>query len=62
MNSEYRQVLWLLYFEGLSASEAAVIIDGRYYSEFVYNGVGFCIDAEGVTEEEFVAMIKSVIA
>lgn len=37
-------------------------IDGRYYSEFVYNGVGFCIDAEGVTEEEFVAMIKSVLA
>lgn len=35
--------------------------NGRYYSEFMYNGVGFCIDAEGVTEEEFVAIITSII-
>ena len=35
--------------------------NGYYYSEFMYNGVGFLIDAEGVTEEEFVAIIASVI-
>ena len=35
--------------------------NGYYYSEFMYNGVGFCIDAEGVTEEEFVAIIASII-
>lgn len=34
---------------------------GGYYSEFMYNGVGFCIDAEGVTVEEFVAIIMSII-
>ena len=27
--------------------------NGYYYSEFMYNGVGFLIDAEGVTEDEF---------
>jgi len=35
--------------------------NGYYYSEFMYNGVGFLIDAEGVTEEEFVAIIASII-
>jgi len=35
--------------------------NGYYYSEFMYNGVGFLIDAEGVTEEEFVAIISSII-
>lgn len=35
--------------------------NGYYYSEFMYNGVGFLIDAEGVTEEEFVAIIGSII-
>ena len=35
--------------------------NGYYYSEFMYNGVGFCIDAEGVTEDEFVAIIASII-
>ena len=34
---------------------------GYYYSEFMYKGVGFLIDAEGVTEEEFVAIIASII-
>ena len=34
---------------------------GYYYSEFMYNGVGFLIDAEGVTEDEFVAIIASII-
>lgn len=36
--------------------------DGHYYAEFMYNGVGFFINAKGVTEEEFVAIIKSVLA
>ena len=35
--------------------------NGYYYSEFMYNGIGFLIDAEGVTEEEFVAIIASII-
>ncbi len=35
--------------------------NGYYYSEFMYNGVGFFIDAEGVTEDEFVAIIASII-
>lgn len=34
--------------------------NGYYYSEFMYNGVGFLIDAEGVTEDEFVDR-KSVV-
>ena len=35
--------------------------NGYYYSEFMYNGVGFLIDAQGVTEQEFVAIIASII-
>lgn len=35
--------------------------NGYYYSEFMYNGVGFCIDANGVTEDEFVAIITSIL-
>ena len=35
--------------------------NGYYYSEFMYNGVGFLIEAQGVTEEEFVAIIASII-
>ena len=35
--------------------------NGYYYSEFMYNGVGFLIHAEGVTEDEFVAIIASII-
>lgn len=35
--------------------------NGYYYSEFMYNGVGFCISANGVTEDEFVAIIASII-
>lgn len=34
---------------------------GHYYSEFMYNGVGFLVDAEGVTEDEFISVIASVI-
>ncbi len=32
-----------------------------YYSEFMYKNVGFLIDAKGVTEDEFVAIIASII-
>ena len=35
--------------------------NGYYYSEFMYKGVGFLINADGVTEEEFVAIISSII-
>ena len=35
--------------------------DGYYYSEFMYKGVGFLIDADGVTEDEFVAIISSIL-
>lgn len=35
--------------------------NGYYYAEFMYNGVGFLLDAEGVTEDEFVAVISSLI-
>ncbi len=58
-----------LYFNG--AEEKSVINNievmiglsenGYYYSEFAYNGVGFLIDAKGVTEEEFVGIITSII-
>ena len=35
--------------------------NGYYYSEFMYNGVGFLVDAEGVTEDEFIAIIASIL-
>ncbi|MBQ8630076.1 MAG: hypothetical protein IJ421_11465 [Prevotella sp.] len=35
--------------------------NGCYYSEFMYKGVGFFIDATGVTEDEFVAIIASIV-
>ncbi len=35
--------------------------NGYYYAEFMYNGVGFLINANGVTEDEFVAVITSLI-
>ena len=34
---------------------------GYYYSEFMYNGIGFLIDATGVTEDEFIAIITSIL-
>ena len=37
-----------------TAHRMAETENGYYYSEFMHNGVGFLIDAEGVTEEEFV--------
>ena len=58
-----------LYFKGTEKKSVInnieVVIglteNGCYYSEFIYNGVGFFIDAEGVTEDEFVAIITSII-
>ena len=41
-------------FVGLTSS-------GYYYTEFMYKGAGFIIIANGVTEEEFVAIIASII-
>ncbi len=41
-------------FIGQSAS-------GSYYSLFMYYGVGFCISAEGLTQDEFVAILSSII-
>lgn len=35
--------------------------NGYYYTEFMYHGVGFTIDANGVSQEEFVNIISSVI-
>lgn len=35
--------------------------NGYYYAEFMYNGVAFLLDAEGLTEDEFVAIIFSLI-
>lgn len=35
--------------------------NGFYYAEFTYNGVGFLLDAEGLTQDEFVAVITSLI-
>lgn len=34
---------------------------GAYYTEFVYDGVGFMIYAEGLTEMEFVNMLASLL-
>ena len=34
---------------------------GYYYSEFMYNGIGFLIDATGVTDDEFIAIIASIL-
>lgn len=35
--------------------------NGYYYAEFMYNGVGFLLHAEGVTQDEFVAIIESIV-
>ncbi len=34
---------------------------GDYYAEFMYKGTGFFIYSEGLTEEEFISVIESVI-
>ena len=35
--------------------------NGIYFAEFMYKGVGFLLDADGVTQDEFVAMIASIL-
>lgn len=35
--------------------------DGYYYAQFMYCGVGFQITANGITQDEFVAVISSLI-
>lgn len=35
--------------------------NGCYYAEFMYNGVGFLLYAEGVTEAEFIGIIASTL-
>ena len=58
-----------LYFKGTEEksviNNVEIVIglaeSGYYYSEFMFNGVGFLVDAEGVTEDEFVAIIASII-
>ena len=58
-----------LYFKGTEEKSVINNVDvligltenGYYYSEFMYKGVGFLINADGVTEEEFVAIISSII-
>jgi hypothetical protein len=34
---------------------------GHYYAEFFYQNVGFMLYAEGLTQEEFVAVIASIV-
>ena len=33
----------------------------NYFAEFMYNNTGFFVDADGLTEEEFVAVIESIV-
>lgn len=35
--------------------------NGYYYAEFMYKDVGFLIDANGVTQDEFVSVVSSLI-
>ena len=62
---------WLDYLH-LSANEEKSLINnvevfigqsesGYYYSEFMYEDVGFAMCAEGVSQDEFVAIIASII-
>ena len=58
-----------LYFKGTEEksviNNVEVLIglteNGYYYSEFMYNGIGFLIDAKGVMEDEFISIIQSII-
>ena len=35
--------------------------NGYYYAEFMYEGVGFHLNAEGVTEDEFISLVTSLV-
>ncbi len=58
-----------LYFKGTEEKSVINNIEvliglaenGYYYAEFMYNGVGFFLGADGVTQDEFVAIISSII-
>ena len=57
LNTEYRQVLWLLYFDGLSSSEAAIIMkkNARQMKNLVYRAKSALkseLDKEGFVYEE----------
>ena len=57
LNAEYRQVLWLLYFDGLSSSEAAVVMkrNSRQMKNLIYRAKSALkseLDKEGFVYEE----------
>ena len=57
LNPEYRQVLWLLYFDGLTNAEAAVVMkkNTRQMKNLVYRAKGALkseLDKEGFVYEE----------
>lgn len=35
--------------------------NGCYHAIFMYRGVGFCVNADGLTQDEFVAVLSSII-
>lgn len=69
VNKGNKVYVQFVYFEG--TEERSVIADvevligkaenGHYYAEFMYQDVGFLIHACGVTEEEFISIIASVL-
>ena len=57
LNAEYRQVLWLLYFDGLSNSEATIVMkkNARQMKNLVYRAKSALkseLDKEGFIYEE----------
>ena len=57
LNTEYRQILWLLYFDGLSNAEAAIVMkkNARQMKNLVYrakNALKKELDKEGLVYEE----------
>ncbi len=57
LNAEYRQVLWLIYFEGLTAAESAVVMkkNARQMKNLVYRAKSALkseLDKEGFVYEE----------
>lgn len=57
LNTEYRQVLWLLYFDGLTNSEASIVMkkNTRQMKNLVYrakNALKSELDKEGFIYEE----------
>lgn len=71
MEVQRGSIPWLDYLH-LSANKEKSVINnvevfigqsesGYYYTEFLYKNVGFTIFAEGVSQEEFVSIIASII-